>query len=132
MATFSSADDLKRVFGGFLGEMAASDDGVFGGTGLVVAFATSDPSARFVIDGRETPQPGKRFAYYVDDTNAPEPDVEFSASADTFDALFKGEAQVMMLAMTGRVKVRGDMGKAMTLAPALSGIVARYRSYRNA
>lgn len=131
MATFSSSDELKRVFGGFLAEMAAGEDDAFGGTGLVVAFTATGPSARFVIDGREAPQPGKRFAYFIDDANAPAPDVEFTATADTLDSLFKGEAQVMMLAMSGKVKFEGDVSKAMGLMPALSAVVARYRAYRN-
>lgn len=130
MAAFSSAQELSDVFGGFLAALAASDDDALGGIGIAVGFVTTDPAARFVIDAREAPQPGKRFAYYVNDASAPATDVEFTAGADTLDKLFKGEAQVMMLAMTGKVKVQGDMGKAMGLMPALAAIVPPYRAYR--
>ncbi len=131
MATFSDAEDLKRVFGGFLAEAAASDDDLFGGSGIVVAYVTTDPAVRFVMDARATPEPGKHFAYYVDDANAPEPDVEFTTSADTLDALYSGDAKIMALAMTGRLKFKGDMSTAMRLLPVLDHAVPRYRAYRN-
>jgi hypothetical protein len=132
MAEFQDAAHLKSVFGGFIAQMAASDEEQLGGSGVVIAYSATNPDARFVIDARETPQPGKRFAYYIDDANAPQPDVEFTASADSLDKLYRGEAQAMGLVFTRKLKVNGDMGKAMSLLPALDAAVPLYRAYREA
>jgi hypothetical protein len=130
MGSFSDANELKAIFGGFLHELATTSEEPLAGSGLVVAYNATDPDARFVIDATVTPEPGRRFAYYIDDPAAPQPDVEFTASADTLDKLYKGEAQVMALVMMGKLKVQGDMSKAMGLLPALTAAVPLYRAYR--
>jgi putative sterol carrier protein len=50
-----------------------------------------------------------------------ESDCLISTSADNFQKLFKGEMNPMMAVMTGKVKVKGDMGVAMKLKSLLGG-----------
>ena len=47
-------------------------------------------------------------------------DVTLSADADTFKAILSGETNPTSAFMTGKLKVDGDMGMAMTLATALA------------
>ena len=42
-------------------------------------------------------------------------DCVISASADTFQKMMSGELQGMMAVMSGKVKIKGDMGLAMKL-----------------
>lgn len=47
-------------------------------------------------------------------------DVTLSADADTFKEILAGETNATSAFMTGKLKVDGDMGMAMTLASVLS------------
>lgn len=48
-------------------------------------------------------------------------DCLISTSGDNFLKLFKGELNPMMAVMTGKVKVKGDMGVAMKLKSLMGG-----------
>ena len=48
-------------------------------------------------------------------------DCMISTSGDNFQKLFKGELNPMMAVMTGKVKVKGDMGVAMKLKSLMGG-----------
>ena len=47
-------------------------------------------------------------------------DVTLSADADTFRAILEGDLNPTAAFMSGKLKVDGDMGAAMRLAPALA------------
>ncbi|MBT8417562.1 MAG: SCP2 sterol-binding domain-containing protein [Silicimonas sp.] len=49
-----------------------------------------------------------------------EADVTMTADADTFREILDGDANPTTAFMSGRLKIDGDMGAAMRLAPALS------------
>lgn len=48
-------------------------------------------------------------------------DCMISTSGENFQKLFKGELNPMMAVMTGKVKVKGDMGVAMKLKSLMGG-----------
>lgn len=49
-----------------------------------------------------------------------EAEVTLSADADTFRAILEGDLNPTTAFMTGRLRIDGDMGAAMRLAPALA------------
>jgi putative sterol carrier protein len=75
---------------------------------------------KFVIDDQPI---------YLDGTGAEnvvtnddnEADCVISASGDNFLKLMKGEINPMMAVMTGKVKIKGDMGVAMKLKSLMGG-----------
>lgn len=130
MAAFTDANDLRETLRGFFTELARENDGTFSGSGVVAAFSLNDPDARLVLDGSAPAKDGAYFGVHVDDPNAPEAVVELITDADTFDKIMRGEAQVMMLMMTGKLKSKGDVTRAMALMPAMTKAVPLYKAYR--
>lgn len=130
MSTFRDAQHAADIFGGFFGQESQIDDRMFAGSGLVVAFDLRDPAVRIVLDGRRTPEPGRAYDVYVNDAAAPKPNVEITLDADNFDKLYRGEAQAMMLLMTGKAKASGDITAAMRLLPAVARVIPNYKEYR--
>ena len=130
MAAFSSAQELRDIFGGFMQKMGAAEGGGFSSSGVILAYTVTDPDARFVIDGSVKPTPGRAFAVHIDDPAAPEPHADIFMSADTLDKLYKGELQVMAAQAEGLVKAKGDPLVAMRLLPVMFRVVPLYRAYR--
>lgn len=130
MSVFSDSANARAVLGGFFRQEAGSDDHMFAGSGVIIAYSLSDPAVRIVLDASNPPQPGKAFDVFVDDPNAPSPNVEFFTDADTFDKLYSGQAQPMALMMTGKVKTKGDITAAMRLLPAMARVIPHYKKYR--
>ncbi len=130
MAVFQNSAQAREVLGGFFRQEAATDDHMFAGSGVIIAYNLNDPDVRLVLDASKPPQPGKAFEIYVDDANAPAPQVEFFSDADTFDKLYRGEVQPMVLMMTGKVKAKGDVTVAMRLLPAMARVIPHYKKYR--
>lgn len=75
-----------------------------------------DGVAKFVIEGEGAIMLGPDGATAGDD----DADVTLTADADTFRDILDGSLNPTSAFMTGRLKVDGDMGAAMRLAPALS------------
>jgi len=75
-----------------------------------------DGVAKFVIEGEGAIMLGPDGAMAGDD----DADVTLTADADTFRDILDGSLNPTSAFMTGRLKVDGDMGAAMRLAPALS------------
>jgi hypothetical protein len=130
MSAFESAAQAAEILGGFFRSEAADDDKMFAGSGLVIAYSLRDPQVRLVLDARKTPEPGRAYDVYVNDAQAPEPVVDIEMEADTFDKLYRGEAQAMMLMMTGKAKAKGDLSAAMRLLPAMARVIPHYKTYR--
>lgn len=81
-----------------------------------LAAGTFDGSARFDIEGEGSlilDAEGARIA------DGPA-DVTLSADSDTFRALFDGDLDPTGAFMSGKLKIDGDMGKAMQLAALIS------------
>ncbi len=81
-----------------------------------MAGAGFDGSAKFIIDGEGAIMLGPDGARAADE----DADVTLTASTDTFRDLLEGNLNPTSAFMTGRLKIDGDMGAAMRLAPALS------------
>lgn len=75
-----------------------------------------DGSAKFVIEDEGTIMMDGNGAREGDE----DADVTMKANADTFRAILDGDLNPTTAFMTGRLKIEGDMGAAMRLAPALS------------
>lgn len=75
-----------------------------------------DGSAKFTIEGEGS------IVIDSDGVRAAEEETEvtLSADADTFRAILDGDLNPTAAFMSGRLKVDGDMGAAMRLAPALA------------
>ena len=129
MSVFRDSKHAAEFLGGFFREEATSGGKFFAGSGVSTAYVLSDPALRIVLDATVTPQPGRQFAVHVDDPNAPEPTAEFFMDADTFDKLYRGEAQAMALLAMGKVKTKGNLAAAMKLLPALGAVVPHYKKY---
>ena len=130
MNAFRDSAHAREVLGGFFQDEAATDDHLFAGSGVVIAYALASPELRIVLDASKPPQPGRAFDIYLDDAAAPKPNVEFRMDADTFDKLYRGEAQPIVLMMTGKVKADGDVTAGMRLLPAMARVIPHYKKYR--
>lgn len=130
MSTFQNSAQAAEILGGFFRQESQTDDKIFAGSGMVIAYTLHDPDVRIVLDARKKPEPGHAYDLYVNDASAPEPIVDIALDADTFDKLYKGEAQAMMLMMTGKAKARGDITAAMRLLPAMARVIPHYKEYR--
>ncbi len=75
-----------------------------------------DGTAKFVIEGEGAIVMDGDGARAADD----EAEVTMTADADTFRSILEGDLDPTAAFMSGRLKIDGDMGAAMRLAPALS------------
>jgi hypothetical protein len=129
MSVFRDAAHAADFIGGFFREEAATGGKFFAGSGLINAYTLTDLDLRVVLDASVPPEPGRTFGVYVNDPSAPEPAVEFLMDSETFDKLYRGEAQPMALLMTGKVKSKGNVTAAMKLLPALGAVIPHYKAY---
>lgn len=74
-----------------------------------------DGSAKFVIEDEGTIMLDGSGARAADE----EAEVTMTADADTFQEILNGSLNPTTAFMTGRLKIDGDMGAAMRLAPVL-------------
>ncbi len=74
---------------------------------------------KFVLDEHTIFVDGTGEANVVSNSDA-EADCVISTTLDTFNKLKSGELNAMMAVMTGKVKIKGDMGIAMKLQSLLS------------
>ena len=75
-----------------------------------------DGTAKFVIDGEGSIMLDSDGARAGDD----EAEVTMTADAETFEEILTGSLNPTAAFMSGKLKVDGDMGAAMRLAPALA------------
>lgn len=75
-----------------------------------------DGSAKFMIENEGAIMLDGDGARAADE----EADVTMTADADTFREILEGELNPTAAFMSGRLKIDGDMGAAMRLAPVLS------------
>jgi hypothetical protein len=129
MATFRDSAHAADFIGSFFRDEAVSGGKFFAGTGIIYAYVLTDLGVTVIIDASVKPQPGHNFNVFVNDPNAPKPTVEFIATADDFDRVYRGEAQPMALMMTGKIKTKGDVVAAMRTLPAMGVLIPHYKAY---
>ena len=117
-----SAEKLKAVLTAVYtsaGDVPGAD--VLGQRRLVLAFVFQNPELRLVIDGRS--------GQAVVETEAPFPpaDLTFHLAGENIDKFWRGELNAMTAMASGDLKIEGSLITALTLAPALGGLQARYR-----
>jgi hypothetical protein len=130
MSTFSSSQQLRELFTAFMESVSKTELRGFSGSGIVIAYNVSDPPARFVLDAREPSRPGKSFAYYVDDPNAPAPTVEIHLSSQTLDRMYSGELNVTVAAAQGKIRSTGDRMAALRMLPVMFRTMNHYKATR--
>ena len=79
--------------------------------------------------GEQPSRPGKGFAYFVDDPNAPAATLEVHLSATTLDRMYTGDLNVMIAAAQGRIEI-SDTGAALRLLPVMFRTMNHYRATR--
>ena len=89
---------------------------------LVVAFAFQDPELYLSIDGRSGQATVK-----VGREDAPPADLTFHLAGADIDPFWRGNLNAVAALSQGRLTIEGSLLLALSLAPAMSGLQARYR-----
>jgi len=127
MSAFANSKELRDLFGGFLGKLGRHEQKGFSGSGIIMAYTVTEPSARFVIDAREA---GHGYALFVDDERAPKAVVDVHLTGDTLDSMFCGDLNVMTAMAQGRIKAEGDQLLAVRMLPLMFRVVPLYKAFR--
>lgn len=117
-----SAEKLKAVLTAVYtsaGDVPGAD--VLAQRQLVLAFAFTDPELKLVIDGRS----GR--ALVLSEAPFPSADLTFYLAGVNIDRFWRGELNAMTAMASGDLRIEGSLITALTLAPALGGLQARYR-----
>jgi hypothetical protein len=114
-------------FVAFLRAVSASEDGEhFANANVVAAFEARDIGSRIVIDTTARASDGAWFSIHLDDA-APPAEVTFSAPAETFDQVLRGEIGIMLAITSRKIITEGKVPRAMRLVPAFQRSLAHYR-----
>lgn len=114
-------------FVAFLQTVSASEAGEqFAAADVVAAFEARDIGSRIVIDTKNRPAGGGWFAIFVGD-GAPPAEVTFSAPAETFDRVLRGDLGIMLAITSRKIVAEGKIPRAMRLVPAFERSLAHYR-----
>jgi SCP-2 sterol transfer family len=117
-----SAEQLKAVLTAVYtsaGDVPGAD--VLGQRRLVLAFVFTDPELRLVIDGRSGQAAVRSSPPF------PPADLTFHLAGPNIDRFWRGELNAMTAMASGDLRIEGSLITALTLAPALGGLQARYR-----
>jgi hypothetical protein len=98
----------------------------FAAADVVAAFEARDIGSRIVIDTKNRPSNGAWFDIFVDDT-APPAEVTFSAPAETFDRVLRGDLGIMLAIASRKIVAEGKVPRAMRLVPAFERCLGHYR-----
>jgi hypothetical protein len=114
-------------FVAFLRAVSGSDDGEhFANAGVVAAFEAHDIGSRIVIDTKNRPSDGAWFSIHLDEAGPPA-EVTFSAPAETFDRVLRGDLGIMLALATRKIVAEGKVPRAMRLVPAFERSLPHYR-----
>ncbi|MBV8654713.1 MAG: SCP2 sterol-binding domain-containing protein [Candidatus Eremiobacteraeota bacterium] len=114
-------------FVAFLRAVSSSDDGRdFASANVVAAFEAHDIGSRIVIDTTGRPGDGSWFSIHVGEA-APPAEVTFSALAETFDRVLRGELGIMLAITSRKILTEGKVARAMRLVPAFARSLPHYR-----
>lgn len=127
MATFESADELRKILGGFLEEVVADPElgPKFATAGLTVLINYTDPDLTILLDCTQNP-PVVSFE--------PGADGEFKMwmAADDGHKFWQGKFNVALALAKKKVKVEGPLAKMMKLLPALQPAYPKYKVFLEA
>ena len=99
-----------------------SQAAVLGQRRLVVAFAFQDPELFLTVDGRSG-----QAVVSAGTADVPAPDLTFHLAGENIDRFWRGELNAITALTAGQLRIDGSLITALTLAPALPGLQARYR-----
>jgi putative sterol carrier protein len=111
MAVFHSAEQVYQVLQQVFEQIGANPEQIaaFTSSNLVIRIRLSDPQAEVLLDGRQPPlevffgeRPGKA-------------NLEITLPADLLHAIWLGREKASSAFFTGKVKTKGNFGKAMPL-----------------
>jgi hypothetical protein len=115
-------------FAEFLMDVSTSDAGEhFANAYIVAAFEARDIGTRIVIDTKNRPSNGAWFSVHIDDERAPAAEVTFSAQAETFDRVLRGDLGIMLAIASKKIVTEGKVPRAMRLVPAFERSLLLYR-----
>jgi putative sterol carrier protein len=118
---FANSAEVTNYIGGIF-ETAFEDDEIgpkLVDTGLVVAFDFTDPEALVVIDmADKSVREGL--------AGGPAPTVTMSMTADTGNAYWQGKVNLPLAMAKKKIKVDGNVGSLLKLAPLGKKLYARY------
>ncbi|WP_293911499.1 SCP2 sterol-binding domain-containing protein [Deinococcus sp.] len=117
-----SAERLKVVLTALYtsaGDVAGAE--VLGQRQLVLSFVFTNPDLTLCIDGRSAP------VVVSSEGPFPSADLTFRLAGANIDKFWRGELNAMAGVVSGDLKIEGSLITALSLAPALGGLQARYR-----
>lgn len=118
----------QERFARFLRAVSTSDAGEhFANAYVVAAFESNDIGSRIIIDTKNRPSDGAWFSVHIDDEWAPAPEVTFSAPAETFDRILRGDLGIMLAIASKKIVAEGKVPRAMRLVPAFERSLPLYR-----
>ena len=114
-------------FVAFLRTVSGSEQGEhFAAADVVAAFEARDIGSRIVIDTKNRSSSGAWFEIFIGDA-APPAEVTFSAPAETFDRVLRGDLGIMLAIASRKIVAEGKIPRAMRLVPAFESSLAHYR-----
>lgn len=111
---------MKERFAQFFRSVATTEAGKRFASAYVVA-AFESQGSRIVIDTKTQSAEGGWFTVHVDDDVAPAAEVTFSAPAEIYERLLRGELNIMLAVTSRKIAVAGNAPRAMRLIPAFQG-----------
>lgn len=125
MSTFSSADQLKQILGGFF-EMLASDP-IVGpkllASKLVIKFVYREPDASITID-----LTGEKPVFTFDDEQK-KPSVEMGMKADTAHKFWMGQVNLVIALARREITAKGPVPQILKLLPIIKPAYKLYPDY---
>lgn len=125
MPVFQSADQLKKILGGFFESLAA--DSQVGpkllDSKLVLKFNYREPDAAITIDLR-----GEKAVITFDDAEK-KPDVEMGMKADTAHKFWLGQVNLVIALARREMTARGPVPKILKMLPIIKPAYKLYPDY---
>ena len=129
MAVFQSSDELRKILGGFLEEVAADPElgPKFSGAGLTVLINYTDPDVTILLDCTQNPP-----VVTLDPPEGTEGEFKMWMKADDGHKFWQGKFNVALALAKKQVKVEGPLPKMMKLLPAMQPAYAKYKDFLQA
>ncbi|HEY9786178.1 MAG TPA: SCP2 sterol-binding domain-containing protein [Candidatus Obscuribacterales bacterium] len=120
---FSSTDELQAVMERLWKDIShdPSMSRSLLSSKLIVRFNFTEPDGQLMLDGSD----GEELKVYVGQCSIA-PDVEMDMKADVADEFWRGELNVPVALMQGRIKTTGPVHKALALIPAVKPAFSIY------
>jgi hypothetical protein len=127
MTVFSSADDMYRHFGPYLGALMTDPDlgPKFSAARTSFRVNYSDPDAAMVLDATRSPA----VVVTGEAAWAFSPEVELYMSADDGHRFWLGDLNIPIALARKKVTIKGSLPKLLGMLPAITPAFGRYREY---